>query len=251
MLKLKLILLLVVVSLSELFAQRNMPPPPPAQGPYECEQTTDFNGGIATSFIKPILENIVEEQIDLVNSDDEKDYKIRWKNSEKTKVYSPSFEVTKRRDKPNKKYVLMPFLVELEVYDAGPLNFERVISFNVNFELFCRDWRNGNGEAEMGIKLTDPIISGGTVLENVLNFFSSGNLTTIINNKIQEQLKFNNNLDDFSFGNPNCTGKASICRATSTTPGVLAAAPQITAPAGNMPARPILDNSSRTKRNIS
>lgn len=203
-LNIKLILLFVVVSFSGLFAQRNTPPPPPAQGPYECEQTSDFNGGIATSFIKPILENIIEEQIDAVNNDDEKDYKVRWKSAGKTKVYSPSNEMTKRRDQPNQKYVLMPFLVQLEVYDAGPLNFERILSFNVNFELFCRGWQNGNGKAEMGIKLTEPTISGGTILENVLNFFSSGNLTTYINNQIQEKLKFNNDLGDFPFGNPNC-----------------------------------------------
>jgi len=200
----KLMLFLVVASFSGLFAQRNSPPPPPAQGPYECEKTSNFNGGIATSFIKPILENIIEEKIEEVNSDDEKDYKIRWKSAGKTKVYAPSNQSTKRRDQPNQKYVLMPFLVQLEAYDAGPLNFERTISFNVNFKISCRNWQKGNGKAEMATELTEPVISGGTILENVLNFFSSGNLTSYINNQIQEKLKFNNNIDNFSFGNPNC-----------------------------------------------
>jgi len=203
---LKLSLLLIVVSFSGLFAQRNIPPPPPAQGPYECEETTDFNGGIATSFIKPILESIIQEQIDTINNDKEKevDYKIRWKLSEKTKVHSPSTQVTKHRDRSNQKYVLMPFLVQLEAYDIGPLNFERIISFTVNLKLFCRDWQHGNGVVKMDVDLTEPIISGGTIAESILNFFSSGNLTSFIDNKIQEKLKINNSFGDFPFGNPNC-----------------------------------------------
>ncbi len=120
-------------------------------------------------------------------------------NVESFTAYGPNMSATTFTDRPNQRFVAIPYMVGYKVYDVKKnvggqwvsTSVTRKISHSITIQMFCNKWETGKGSLKLVTKIDRPYMDpnqGGT-LEQVINFFLNGHLTDFINGQVRQQLK--------------------------------------------------------------
>jgi len=120
-------------------------------------------------------------------------------NVESFTAYGPNMSATTFPDRPNQRFVAIPYMVGYKVYDIKknvggqwvPTSVTRKISHSITMQMFCDKWESGKGSLKLVTKIDRPYMDpnqGGT-LEQVINFFLNGHLTDFIDGQVRQQLK--------------------------------------------------------------
>lgn len=112
-------------------------------------------------------------------------------------VYGPSMSATTYTDRPNHRYVRIPYIVGYKVYDvkknvAGSwvsTGVTRHLSHSIGIHVFCDRWESGSGSLKIVTAIDRPYLdpNQGTV-EQVVDFFLNGHLTDFIDNQVRQQI---------------------------------------------------------------
>ncbi|MDH3503813.1 MAG: hypothetical protein OEM58_04710 [Nitrospirota bacterium] len=113
-------------------------------------------------------------------------------------VYGPNMSATTYTDRPNQRYVAIPYMVGYKVYDVQKnikgewfnTSVTRKISHSITIQMFCDKWETGKGALKLVAKIDRPYMDpnqGGT-LEQVVNFFLNGHLTDFIDSQVRQQI---------------------------------------------------------------
>lgn len=115
----------------------------------------------------------------------------------KFSVFAPGLSATQYSDRPNQRFVRLPYIVQFEVYDIKKhtsvgwigVPVERHISQSIDLQMFCDQWQTGQGNLKLVANIQQPYLENeqGT-LEQVVNFFVAGTLTNYIDSKMRQQL---------------------------------------------------------------
>jgi hypothetical protein len=114
-------------------------------------------------------------------------------------AYGPNMSATTFTDRPNQRFVAIPYMVGYKVYDVKKnvggqwvsTSVTRKISHSITMQMFCNKWETGKGSLKLVTKIDRPYMDpnqGGT-LESVINFFLNGHLTDFIDGQVRQQLK--------------------------------------------------------------
>jgi hypothetical protein len=113
-------------------------------------------------------------------------------------VYGPNMSATTYTDRPNQRYVAIPYMVGYKIYDVQKnikgewfnTSVTRKISHSITIQMFCDKWETGKGALKLVAKIDRPYMDpnqGGT-LEQVVNFFLNGHLTDFIDSQVRQQI---------------------------------------------------------------
>lgn len=142
----------------------------------------------------------VDAAIAATNANMAQQTSIRAKiNVESFTAYGPNMSATTFTDRPNQRFVAIPYMVGYKVYDVQknvggqwvPTSVTRKISHSITMQMFCDKWETGKGSLKLVSKIDRPYMDpnqGGT-LEQVINFFLNGHLTDFIDGQVRQQLK--------------------------------------------------------------
>ena len=142
----------------------------------------------------------VDSAIAATNANMAQQTSIRAKiNVESFTAYGPNMSATTFTDRPNQRFVAIPYMVGYKVYDVQKnvggqwvsTSVTRKISHSITMQMFCDKWETGKGSLKLVTKIDRPYMDpnqGGT-LEQVINFFLNGHLTDFIDGQVRQQLK--------------------------------------------------------------
>jgi len=142
----------------------------------------------------------VDTAIAAVNANAAQQTSVRAKiKVESFTVYGPNMSATTFTDRPNHRYVSIPYMVGYKVYDvkknvAGSwvsTSVTRNLSQSITIQMFCDRWETGKGSLKLVTNIDRPYMDpnqGGT-LEQVVNFFLNGHLTDFIDSQVRQQIK--------------------------------------------------------------
>jgi len=116
---------------------------------------------------------------------------------ESFKTFGAGLSATQFTDRPNHRFVRIPYMVGYKVYDvkknvAGawiPTTVTRSLSQSIGIHLFCDKWETGNGTIKLQTDIKPLYMenSQGTA-EQVVDFFLNGHLTKFIDGQVRQQL---------------------------------------------------------------
>ncbi len=112
--------------------------------------------------------------------------------------YGAQMSATTYTDRPNHRYVRIPYMVGYKVYDVKKnvsgswvsTSVTRQLSQSITIQMFCDRWETGKGSLKLAAKIDRPYMDpnqGGT-LEQVVNFFLNGHLTDFIDSQVRQQI---------------------------------------------------------------
>jgi hypothetical protein len=112
-------------------------------------------------------------------------------------VYGAGMSATTYTDRPNQRFVRIPYMVGYKVYDvkkkvAGSwvaTSVTRNLSQSITIQIFCDRWETGKGLLKLVTKINRPYMepNQGTV-EQIVDFFVNGHLTDFIDSQVRQQL---------------------------------------------------------------
>ena len=112
-------------------------------------------------------------------------------------VYGANMSTTTYTDRPNQRYVNIPYMVGYTVYHvqknvAGEwfdTSVTRKLSQSITIQMFCDRWETGKGSLKLVTKIDRPYMeSNQGTLEQVVDFFLNGHLTDFIDRQVRQQI---------------------------------------------------------------
>jgi len=112
-------------------------------------------------------------------------------------VYGAGMSATTYTDRPNQRYVNIPYIVGYTVYHvqknvAGEwfdTSVTRKLSQSITIQMFCDRWETGKGSLKLVTKIDRPYMeSNQGILEQVVDFFVNGHLTDFIDSQVRQQI---------------------------------------------------------------
>lgn len=140
----------------------------------------------------------VDRVVALVNANMAQQTSVRAKlKVQSFKVFGPNMSATTYTDRPNHRFVRIPYLVGFKIYDvdkrvAGTwvsTGVTRNLSQSIGIHMFCDRWETGKGSLKLASKIDRPYMepNQGTV-EQVVDFFLNGHLTDFIDSIVRQQI---------------------------------------------------------------
>lgn len=112
-------------------------------------------------------------------------------------VYGPSMSNTTYTDRPNHRFVRIPYIVGYKVYDVKKrvggswvsTGITRHLSQSIGIHVFCDRWETGSGSLKIVTAIDRPYMepNQGTI-EQVVDFFLNGHLTDFIDGQVRQQI---------------------------------------------------------------
>lgn len=171
--------------------------PSPPLGPPSATQPVNDIG------INFLITNQMRSQIDQIvaqaNANADQQTSVRAKiKVESFKTFGAGLSATQFTDRPNHRFVRIPYIVGYKVYDVKkkvggawiPTTVTRTLSQSIGIHLFCDKWENGNGTIKLQTDIQPLYLedSQGTA-EQVVDFFLNGHLTQFIDGLVRQQIK--------------------------------------------------------------
>jgi hypothetical protein len=113
-------------------------------------------------------------------------------------IYGAGMSATTFTDRPNHRYVRIPYMVGYKVYDVEKnvggawisTSVTRQISQSITIQIFCDRWETGRGSLKLVTAIDRPYMdpNQGGVLEQVVDFFLNGHLTNFIDSQVRQQI---------------------------------------------------------------
>ncbi len=140
----------------------------------------------------------VDRVVALVNANMAQQTSVRAKISvESFKEFGPNMSATTYTDRPNHRFVRIPYMVGFRIYDvqktvAGSwvsTGVTRHLSQSIGIHMFCDRWETGKGSLKLTTKIDRPYMepNQGTV-EQIVDFFLNGHLTDFIDSIVRQQI---------------------------------------------------------------
>lgn len=140
----------------------------------------------------------VDRVVALVNANMAQQTSVRAKlRVESFTVFGPSMSATTFTDRPNHRFVRIPYMVGYKIYDvqkrvAGSwvsTGVTRNLSQSIGIHMFCDRWETGKGSLKLTTKIDRPYMepNQGTV-EQIVDFFLNGHLTDFIDSVVRQQI---------------------------------------------------------------
>lgn len=140
----------------------------------------------------------VDTVVALVNANMAQQTSVRAKlKVESFNVYGPNMSATTYTDRPNHRFVQIPYMVGYTIYDvkkkvAGSwvsTGVTRHLSQSIDIQMFCDRWETGKGSLKLTTKIARPYMepNQGTA-EQIVDFFLNGHLTDFIDSVVRQQI---------------------------------------------------------------
>lgn len=140
----------------------------------------------------------IDRVVALVNANMAQQTSVRAKLIvESFTVFGPSMSATTFMDRPNHRFVRIPYMVGYKIYDvqkkvAGSwvsTGVTRNLSQSINIHTFCDRWETGKGSLMLTTKIDRPFIeSNQGIAEQIVDFFLNGYLTDYIDGVVRQQI---------------------------------------------------------------
>ena len=170
--------------------------PSPPLGPPSAKQPVNDIG------IDFLITNPMRSQIDDIvaqaNASAAQQPSVRAKiKVESFRTFGAGLSATQFTDRPNHRFVRIPYMVGYKVYDVKknvggawiPTTVTRSLSQSIGIHLFCDKWETGNGTIRLQTDIQPLYLenSQGTA-EQIVDFFLNGHLTHFIDGLVRQQL---------------------------------------------------------------
>lgn len=140
----------------------------------------------------------VDRVVALVNANMAQQTSVRAKlRVESFNVYAPSMSATTDTDRPNERFVRIPYIVGFKIYDVDKkvggawvsTGVTRHLSQSIGIHMFCDRWQTGKGSLKLTTKIDRPYMepNQGTA-EQIVDFFLNGHLTDFIDSIVRQQI---------------------------------------------------------------
>ncbi len=140
----------------------------------------------------------VDRVVALVNANMAQQTSVRAKlKVESFTAFGPNMSATTYSDRPNHRFVNIPYMVGYKIYDvekrvAGSwvsTSVTRHLSQSIGIHISCDRWETGKGSLKLTTKIDRPYMepNQGT-LEQVVDFFLNGHLTDFIDGVVRQQI---------------------------------------------------------------
>jgi hypothetical protein len=168
---------------------------PPAQGPNDPGANAN---SLSTSLLTGILKSKVEEILATTNADLAARDDFRAKVSSSFVEFSPHMLATQHLDRPNQRYVRIPYIFTYTVTNmrkntaVGWISypFSRKISQSIEINVTCNRWFLSTGEITVAAQGDPPYLDPNhSIPEQALNIFVNGWLADTIDSRIRTQLR--------------------------------------------------------------
>lgn len=112
-------------------------------------------------------------------------------------IYGAGMSATTYTDRPNQRFVNIPYMVGYKVYDvqkkvAGSwvaTSVTRTLSQSISIQMFCDRWETGKGSLKLVTKIARPYMEPNQgIFEQVVDFFVNGHLTDFVDSQVRQQL---------------------------------------------------------------
>lgn len=140
----------------------------------------------------------VDRVVGLVNANMAQQQNVRAKlKVESFSVFGPNMSATTYTDRPNHRFVHIPYMVMFKIYDvqvkAGgrwtSTSVTRTLSQSIGVHIFCDRWETGKGSLKLVTAIDRPYMEPNQGLaEQVVDFFLNGYLTDSIDSIVRKQL---------------------------------------------------------------
>lgn len=190
---------------------------PPAQGPPAPSTSAPFFELGIQGMLTPALKDTIAQQLAEMNATlaARTDYRAKV-SLEKVLVWAPGLTQTAFTDRPNHRYVSVPYRLEFKIYDIQwadtkvncnvpnpPLGcpkihgqidwdtypWDRTVSVSVEAKNFCLGWESGTGHIQIVAEPQQPYLDPDThFTEDFVNFILGGQLVPFINSKLKQAL---------------------------------------------------------------
>jgi len=160
---------------------------PPAQGPPPVSGEPIIRE-IPTFIIKNIINIMLRDSIvpEINASINAEDPPIGINVSFTLAQRKPFITETKYTDRPNEKFVTLPFKIDFKLDLSGIP--DRHILQNLNINISCKNWFTNAGKMQFDLHAERPFLDGPSFTEQAINFFIGNWLTPFIDNKISSEL---------------------------------------------------------------
>jgi hypothetical protein len=152
--------------------------------------------------VQLLITNQVRAKVDQVianaNVMAAKQTSVRVKTRVKSfKAYDAGMSATTYTDRPNQRYVRIPYMVGYEIYDVEkhtalgwiPTSITRQLSQSITIQVFCDRWEAGKGSLKLVTAIDKPYMDNNQgTLEQVVDFFLNGQLTAFIDAQVRQQI---------------------------------------------------------------
>lgn len=169
--------------------------PPPLGPPAPTDPKKDMS---IYGFLTPLVKGHVGKALTDVNALIAKRTDIRAQISLRDfKVWSPWLDATQYADRPNERFVRVPYLMMFHAHNIQKntsggwvgVPGERDISQAIDMLTFCNNWQTGQGRLKVVSNIQRPYLEDNQgALEEVVNFFVNNTLTSYIDNEVRKQL---------------------------------------------------------------
>ena len=182
-------LMLAIGVLAQAFAQ------PPAQGPDAPGANAN---SLPTSLLTGILKTKVEEVLATTNAELAARTDFRARISYSFTEYAPHITTTQYTDRPNQRFVRIPYIFTYNVTNMqkntaiGWISypFSRKITQSVEINVTCNRWFLSTGEISIAAHGDPPYLDPNhSISEQALNIFVNGWLADTIDSRIRTQLR--------------------------------------------------------------
>jgi hypothetical protein len=168
--------------------------PPPLGPPAPRAPIQDLGvQAILTSLLKGQIDSVIAATNAQAATNPDVHAKVSWSY----RVFGPGLRETQYSDRPNERFVSVPYSISYTVYDIQKhtavgwvgVPVERHISQSIDLNVSCDRWQTGQGNLKLVAAAQKPYLENeqGT-LEQVVNFFLAGTLTNFIDSKVRQQL---------------------------------------------------------------
>lgn len=145
------------------------------------------------------MRNQIDQIVTQANASAAQQTSVRAKiKVESFKTFGAGLSATQFTDRPNHRFVRIPYMVGYKVYDVKknvggawiPTTVTRSLSQSIGIHIFCDKWETGNGTIKLQTDIQPLYMenSQGTA-EQVVDFFLNGHLTQFIDGMVRQQLK--------------------------------------------------------------
>lgn len=112
-------------------------------------------------------------------------------------VYGAGMSATTYTDRPNQRYVNIPYSVGYTVYHVQKnvtgewfdTSITRKLSQSITIQMFCDRWETGKGSLKLLTKIDRPYMEANQgILEQVVDFFVNGHMTDFVDSQVRQQI---------------------------------------------------------------
>jgi len=167
---------MTVISISCVSSFGQLPTPPPLGPSTFRSDKIQVGVGFITSIVKGQVADIVS-QANLMIHQQTNTVTVE---ALPLQVFSPLRVATQFTDRPNEYYIKLPITIAIKV----KIDFasDRMIYIPLDVNASCEGWETGQGKIQIVAKPGQPIVEGGSILEDVIR------VRDFINNKIKNNL---------------------------------------------------------------